>query len=854
MQKSLDRYSQKRNFALTPEPVDNKRTRSRRKPSAAPAFVVQKHAASHLHYDFRLELDGTLKSWAIPKGPCLDPTVKRLAVHVEDHPLTYADFEGHIPKGQYGAGEVIVWDRGEWEPDGDPVKSYEAGKLSFVLHGQKLAGGWSLVRTGAGKKAKKEQWLLIKKRDADARSTDSYDILEQQPESVLSGSPPEDTTASGRRRKKSPRAAGASSLPEQLSPQLATLVTAPPAGRWLYELKFDGYRILTRIADGQVRLLSRNGHDWTVRLPQQVKALEALQLDNSWLDGEVVVLNRKGLPDFQALQNAFRAHRSQDIIYYLFDAPYLKGRDLRDRPLESRRAALEDALAERPAQALRYSETLEARNYQDIYHHICEMSLEGVIGKRAGSHYRSRRSPDWIKLKCRLRQEFIIVGYTDPGGSRPGFGSLLLGVHEAVGSKQIVYAGRVGTGFSQATLKEMSTTLRKLERSRSSVANPERVPDRRGAHWVQPKLVCEVEFAQWTNEQHVRQAVFVSLRSDKPPRDVTYEHVLPASGLEPPGHTTAPPAAADSGGRKQTGERVAGIVISHPERILDPDSGMRKVDLARWYAAIADWLMPELRGRPVALLRAPEGMGGDQFFQKHLQGMAIPGIRELDPRLDPGHAPLMEIRSARALVGAVQMGAIELHTWGATKDRIERPDRIVLDLDPDPALPWSHMLEATRLLLAVLDDLQLECWLKTSGGKGMHVVVPLARHAGWTTVKAFAKSVSAFLAAELPQRFTAKMGPRNRKGKIFIDYLRNQRGASTVANYSVRARPGFPVSVPVARDELEQLEGAAQWTVENLQERLSQLATDPWQGYHNRQRLRRDMWYQLGARPPRDTA
>ncbi|QIB64188.1 DNA ligase D [Kineobactrum salinum] len=860
MEKALNRYSRKRNFEITPEPAGDAVHHRPRKDSDAPVFVVQKHAASQLHYDFRLELEGTLKSWAVPKGPSLDPAVKRLAVQVEDHPLSYASFEGHIPEGQYGAGDVIVWDQGEWEPEGDALEGYRKGRLRFSLRGRKLSGSWSLVRTGGGKKAaKKEQWLLLKKRDDAARSGDG-DILKERPESVVSGALLRDDEAvrqSPNRkspRKRKARSSRPVSIPEQFAPQLATLVTQPPPGHWRYELKFDGYRILARISAGDVRLFTRNGHDWTARFPAQSKALEALALGDSWLDGEAVVLDAKGMPDFQALQNAFRRHRSQDIVYYLFDAPFLDGEDWRNRPLEERRMALEERLQRQPAEAVRYSETLEARDYRDIYSRICDMSLEGVIGKRANSHYTSRRSPDWIKLKCRLRQEFIVLGYTDPGGSRPGFGSLLLGLHEAVGSKEILYAGRVGTGFSQAALKELSTTLRKLERKRSPVAHPEQVPDRRGVHWVQPKLVCEVEFAQWTDEKYVRQATFLSLRSDKQPREITYEPVLPASGLTSPQDQAPPPEASrskDSGRvNKKAHEQVAGIAISHPDRILDEDSGMRKVELARWYEAIADWIMPELKGRPVALLRAPEGVGGEQFFQKHMQGMAIPSLRKLDPGLDPGHAPLMEINSTRALVGAVQMGCIELHTWGATKDRIERPDRIVLDLDPDPELPWRYMIEATRLLLSVLDDLQLESWLKTSGGKGMHVIVPLARHAGWDTVKAFAKSISEFMTAELPERFTARMGPRNRRGKIFIDYLRNHRGASTVAAYSVRARPGLPVSVPIRRSELEQLSSAAQWTTGNLQQRLRQLSADPWQGYSNRQRLRQSMWRKLGAKSP----
>lgn len=806
MPKPLSEYQRKRNFKVTSEPSPSSPAR---RPASALTFVVQKHAARNLHYDFRLELDGVLKSWAVPKGPSLDPSHKRLAVHVEDHPLSYGAFEGSIPAGQYGAGDVIVWDRGIWQPHDDPHKAYAAGKLKFTLVGEKLAGDWALVRTRLKGSGDKEQWLLIKENDQQARPISDYDIVQAQPTSVLSNA------RVGQPKTRQP------TLPDQMAPQLATLVDRAPAGDWHYEIKFDGYRILARVRDGHVHLFTRNGHDWSDRLPRQVKALAALKLKDCWLDGEVVSLNRDGLPDFQGLQQAFDSGRSQDLVYYLFDAPFLHGQDQRSVALQERRAALKAALAGNQSPLLRFSEAFAA-DHHDILHSACSLGLEGVIGKRAGSPYSSTRSADWIKLKCRRRQEFVIVGYTRPQGSRSGFGALLLAVHA---DRALVYAGRVGTGFDQATLQTLYKKMQPLARQSSPLANPVTAAQARGVHWIRPQLVAEVQFAEWTREGLVRQAAFVGLRSDKPQEQIVHE----------------PPLAQS---------RVSQIRITHPERIIDPTSGTQKAQLARFYEDISEWLLPHLRHRPVALLRAPEGVDGEQFFQKHSERLAIPLITQLDQALDPGHARLMEIHNLAALIGAVQMGAIELHTWGATVDKIDTPDLFVLDLDPDPALPWKSMLEAAQLVLSVLDELGLTAYIKTSGGKGLHLIVPLARRDGWDTVKAFAKAIALFMTQQLPERFTATSGPKNRIGKIFIDYLRNGRGASTVAAYSVRARPGLPVSVPISRDELDSLHSAQQWNVTNLQARLNSLKADPWAGYANRQRLSKKMWQKLGAQPP----
>ncbi|PQZ89388.1 MULTISPECIES: DNA ligase D [Pseudomonas] len=821
MSKPLSEYHRKRDFGITGEPSGS--APAGKRTASALSFVIQKHDARNLHYDFRLELDGVLLSWAVPKGPSLDPSQKRLAVHVEDHPLDYGDFEGNIPAGQYGAGDVIVWDRGVWQPLDDPHKAYAAGKLKFTLIGEKLSGDWALVRTRLKGSGDKEQWLLIKENDPQARSSKDYDIVQAQPDSVLSDATVGKTGTRAKARKTT------AALPDQLGPQLATLVDRAPDGDWQYEIKFDGYRMLARIRDGEARLFTRNGHDWTERLPRQVKALQALKLKDSWLDGEVVSLNDDGLPDFQALQNAFDIGRSLDLVYYLFDAPFLNDEDQRQAPVEERRAALKAVVNRSKSTLLRFSEAFTA-HHQDILQSACNLALEGVIGKRLGSPYTSCRSADWIKLKCRLRQEFVIVGYTRPRGSRSGFGALLLAVNDAAG---LVYAGRVGTGFDQAALDSIHTRLKPLERKASPLSKPLTSAQARGVHWVEPTLVGEVQFAEWTREGVVRQAAFVGLRSDKPAGQIIHERPL-----------TAQPSKPATKARNN-------IAITHPDRIIDPLSGTQKQALAQFYASISEWILPFLRKRPVSLLRAPEGIEGEQFFQKHAERLAIPHIRQLDPTLDPGHARLMEIDSADALVGAVQMGSVEFHTWGATTDKIETPDLFVLDLDPDPALPWKAMVEAAQLTLSVLDELGLQAFVKTSGGKGLHLVVPLARRDGWDTVKAFAKAIAHFMTSQLPERFTATSGPRNRVGKIFVDYLRNARGASTVAAYSVRARPGLPVSVPVSREELKTLRGAQQWTVANVMARLESLKADPWEGYANRQKISKKMWDKLGAHPPK---
>lgn len=826
MSRNLDDYNRMRDFSATSEPAAGHRRGKKPAGDHALQFCIQKHDASHLHYDFRLELDGALKSWAVPKGPSLDPKVKRLAVHVEDHPLDYATFEGSIPEGHYGAGDVIVWDRGVWIPLEDPEKAYAKGKLKFELQGEKLAGVWNLVRTHMP--GKKEQWFLIKHQDGAARPQSDYDVLVAEPDSVLSERTivdkprlsakqvkPLQGPAKAPRKSASGKLTGAhkAKIPAQLKPQLATLVESAPEGDWQYEIKFDGYRIMARIDQDEVQLFTRNGHDWTHKLPKQAQALAALGLESAWLDGEMVVADADGVPDFQALQNAFDSGRSENIVYYLFDLPYLNGVDLREVPVEERRAALATVLKTHQDPLLRFSEAFD-ETPQALLNSACQMRMEGLIGKRLGSPYVSRRSSDWIKLKCKHRQEFVIVGYTDPKGARSSFGALLLGLHDR-DSGELRYAGKVGTGFNETTLKSILAQLKPLRVKKPAVANPPTGFEAKGVHWLKPSLLAEVAFAEMTQDGSVRHAVFHGLREDKPAKDITEERAKPMNTSKT--ESTAP---------SQSGLADGKVRITHPDRVIDASSGTTKMQLAEYYASVAEWILPQLKDRPVALVRAPDGIAGDLFFQKNAEHLAIPGIRTLDKELTG--QPVMLINNAEALIGAVQMSTVELHTWNATTTDLDKPDRFVLDLDPDPALPWKSMIEATALTLTVLDELGLKAFLKTSGGKGIHLVVPLTRKHGWDEVKDFSHAIVTHMAKLLPERFSAVSGPKNRVGRIFIDYLRNGLGATTICAYAARTREGLPVSVPLFREEIGEIKGADQWNVHNVHERLAEVGDEPW--------------------------
>lgn len=805
---ALQTYRAKRDFRRTGEP----RGGGQRAPAGQARFVVHKHWASSLHYDFRLELGGTLKSWAVPKGPSFDPADKRLAVQVEDHPIAYAGFEGQIPKGQYGAGKVIIWDQGHWAPVGDAAKGLRAGKLVFTLHGHKLQGKWALVRMKS-RGEKQTPWLLLKEHDEFVRPAAAFSVVDEMPDSVQPLGLP---AAPAPVAEAAPRAA----LPATLAPQLATLVAKPPAdpAAWVYEIKFDGYRLLARVQGRKVQLFTRNGNDWTHKLHALQAELQRMDLPDGWYDGEIVVLDQAGKPDFGALQQSFDAAQTAAIVYYLFDVPYCGGHDLRAQPLVARRALLQRVLAERASDTVRFSEVFDAPP-GDVVLSACKLGLEGVLAKRKDSAYLSRRADSWIKLKCSQRQEFVVAGFTDPQGTRTGLGSLLLAVHDKAG--QLVYAGNVGTGFGQGQLQALTRQLRALKTETSPLADTTGVQGR--PHWVRPALIAEVSFGAWTRSGRIRHAVFHGLRSDKPAASIVRERPAPAP------KASSKPAAAPSHALSTR------LKVSHPERVVDASTGATKLELVRYYALIGELMMAHLKHRPVSLVRAPAGIGKPLFFQKHAEVEKLPGVRQLDPQLDPEHPPMLEIATARGLLSAAQWNVVELHAMNALASDFERPDRMVFDLDPGAGVPWRQMQEGTELVHAFLQQLQLPAFLKTSGGKGLHVVVPLRKQHSWAAVKGFAQAIVQHLAATIPDRFVAKSGPRNRVGKIFIDYLRNGQGATTVSAWSARARPGLGISVPLAWDELAGLDRSDHWNIRNVQTRLD-AGNQPWAGYARKAR------------------
>ena len=858
MPDALKLYKAKRNFDITSEPLEGGTPGLE-----ALTFVIQKHWATRLHYDFRLELDGTMKSWAVPKGPSYDTHDKRMAVHVEDHPISYSDFEGTIPPKQYGAGKVIIWDKGTWTPIGDPHEGYRKGNLKFEIHGHKMHGRWVLVRM-KGRGEKQEGWLLIKENDEYARPSEEFSVVDEMPDSVKdlpmpkpargkvaalkaeaegesprrparksaaksAAKPAAKPAAKATKRTKRtapglPEGAKPAKLPEEFSPELATLVDAPPLdpAEWVFEVKFDGYRMLARVEGGEVRLITRNANDWTGKLQPLKQELERMGLPDGWYDGEIVVHDENGKPNFGLLQLAFDGVRTADIQYFLFDIPYCGGYDLRDVPLVERRAALEAILNKTKSDRVRFSGEF-GDNPEELVVAACRIGLEGVIGKRRDSRYVSRRSPEWIKLKCGLRQEFVIGGFTDPKGSRKGVGSLLLGYYDREG--KLRYAGNVGSGFNHASLMDISERLEAL-RTDESPFPPRAVPGRQH-HWVKPTLVAEVSFSEWTNTGSVRHPVFQGLRSDKPARGIRREEPRHIEDVDKPALADEPVSPPPAGLHSKLPETLR---VTNPDRVVDPSSGATKLDVIRYYALVGELMMEHLKRRPVTLVRAPAGIGAELVFQKHADVKKLPGVKQMDAALDPSNPPMLEIASVEGILSVAQWNAIEIHTQNAVAKAYEEPDRMVFDLDPGEGVEWKAMQEAAQIMRAFLDELGLPSFLKTSGGKGLHVVVPVKPEYGWDTVKAFSQAIVRHLAGTLPDRFAFKSGPKNRIGKIFIDYLRNGRGATTICAWAARARPGLGISVPLEWDELMTLKSSAQWTVMNVHTRLDK-GNDPWSGY-----------------------
>jgi bifunctional non-homologous end joining protein LigD len=809
----LSHYAKMRDFRVSPEPAP---------PDAAsvspghPGFVVQKHWASRLHYDFRLELDGVLLSWAVPKGPCYDPKQKRMAVHVEDHPVEYSAFEGTIPRKQYGAGTVIVWDRGTWEAVGNPQEGMSTGKLVFRLHGEKLAGLWELVRISKPDD-KQDQWILFKKRDEWARPLAEYDVIKALPDSVTTKplglieerEPKDARPARGSEAEIDLSAAVSAPLPAKLEPQRATLASSLPTdGDWIIESKLDGYRMLARVDEGRVGLFTSGGHDWTKRLTGLAAEVEKLPVSTAWLDGEIVVL-KNGLPDFGALQNAIDGSANQEIVYFLFDLPYFDGSDLRNVPLWARRALLSQ-LVEGEGDRIRFSQNFDAPVAQ-VFEAAAGLGLEGLMLKRRDARYESGRTQTWLKAKCRLRQELVVCGFTARGGKDGEVGSLLLGYY--VGRK-LHDAGSVGTGWDARTGRDLWVRLKPLEMDATpfdvAVSKPGRWSRRAAGseRWVQPELVVEVEFAEWTADGVVRQASFKGLRVDKPARRVVRE-----------ADETLQPAS------------LSQVKVTHPERIVDASSGVTKLDLVRYYESVAQWMLPHLKDRPLAMVRAPTGISGELFFQKHAEKTGMPGLKAHDRDLWPNHPPVLTVDTVDALMAAAQMNTIEFHTWNSTVRRIDKPDRVIFDLDPGEGVKWSQVQEAALLVQTLLMELGLEAWLKTSGGKGLHIVVPLTPRLDYQSVKSFSQAFVRHLAKTIPARFSATSGAANRIGKVYVDYLRNGKAQTTATAFSARARPGMGVSMPVSWAQLSDLKSGAHWTVQTAREYLSFQTQDPWEAY-----------------------
>ena len=832
-QKPLERYTQKRDFTRTPEPA-----------AALGAgddheFVVQMHAARRLHYDLRLELDGVLKSWAVTRGPSLTLGEKRLAVRTEDHPVKYLDFEGNIPKGEYGGGSMIVWDRGRWIPKEDPHRGLQKGHLAFFLEGTRLKGLWHLVRIKPRKGEKTEPWLLMKAEDEFARQPGEGEITEQETTSYLSGRTNAQLAAAGEvRADHAARAKVAKArkrllpdpgkvdgarkklLPAFQEPSLASLCEKPPSGpKWIHEIKHNGYRMQARIDGGEIRLLTRKGLDWVERFASIAAALKELGLSSALLDGEIVVEDGSGITSFNNLVADLKAGRQDRFRYFVFDILYCEGFDLSEAALIDRKAYLQQLLALLPATSpIRFSEHLEIDG-ATMLEHACRFGLEGIISKRKDQPYRAGRSEHWLKSKCTARQEFVILGFVPSTADSRAIGSLALGYHE---SGRLQYAGRVGTGWSISEARALYKDLDTLGIEKSPL--PVRLPAiaEKGVRWVAPRRVAEIEYRDWTDDRILRGASFKGLREDKPAEEIVLE------------------ASSDSRNKSVKAARwgeLAKVRLTHPERILWPEPGITKQGLAEFYTEIADWVLPHVTGRALSLLRCPSGTAEKCFFAKHPWA----GLDENVGRVDVGEKePMMVIEGLPGLLNMVQAGVVELHPWGSRVEALEKPDRLIFDLDPGEDVPWSATIAAAHDVRARLDALGLSSFLKTSGGKGLHVVVPLTPSADWDAAKAFTEEVATRMAKDHPDKYVATLSKRARAGRIFVDYLRNGRGATAVAPYSTRAHPQATVSTPIAWDEISEDLKADHFTVDNIGHRLRFLQSDPWDGFFKlRQKLPR---------------
>jgi bifunctional non-homologous end joining protein LigD len=817
----IETYNRKRDFAKTKEP------RGRKLKGKGDSFVVQKHAASRLHWDFRLELDGVLKSWAVPKGPSLDPGENRLAMRTEDHPLDYGDFEGTIPKGEYGGGTVMLWDQGRWIPDPrkDPSKTIEEGHLHFTLEGERMKGEWVMFRLKPKPGEKAEPWMLKKVTDEFAEPEDGDALVDDCVTSVTTGrtmaeiASGEDVWRSNRGGQKGGRGKRKASKapPAFREPQLATLVDeVPPGDGWIHEYKYDGYRLLLAVGDGVATAWTRNGKDWSDKFKALVKAAERLPA-GCLIDGEAVALDDKGRPSFQLLQSTLKEQRGANLVFYAFDLLVDRGKDIRKLPNIERKDRLA-ALLESVPRPILYGDHVIGRG-EELFREICKAGGEGIVSKKASAPYSGTRTRNWLKVKCIERQEFVIVGWSE-SDKRRGFRSLLLAAHD---HRKLSYVGKVGTGFNAKLIDDLMERMEPLEIDKAPLEVPR--ADRKGAHWLKPQLVAEIAFSEFTDDGILRHPSFIALREDKPAAQIVREvpKHLTTSEKKPVKRSKAKaaPTAADFG-----------IEISSPERVIFPELGLTKKDLADYYATIEPLMMVDAADRPMTLIRCPGGRTGECFFQKHDKGTFGPHVKQIPIEEKDGHTEdYLYFDDIQGLLACVQMGTIEFHGWGSKVDKVEYPDRLVFDLDPDVGLDFGNVKEAAALLRELLKGLGLESFPLLSGGKGVHVVVPLDASENWPTVKSFAERFSRAIAEAEPQMFTANIRKEQRKGRIFLDWLRNQRGATAVMPYSARAREGAPVSAPISWDELDQYDGGNHFSIRDADELLKRAKSKALKGW-----------------------
>ncbi len=851
-----------RDFGVTEEPRGAARKPKSQARDGLP-FVIQKHAATRLHYDFRLGWDGVLKSWAVTKGPSYNPADKRLAVQVEDHPWEYRDFEGIIPKGQYGGGTVMVWDKGFWLPHDDVDQGLKGGHLKFELHGQKLLGDWVLVRMhGRNDRPDKPNWLLIKEKDKFAREASSAPITDEAPNSAASGRTMEQIAARKDRvwnsKDSSSNAAQSTGesktsqhpkiqkplarkpiaevrklpvkkFPGFISPQLAQSTTAAPGGEdWIHELKLDGYRIQIQVQsderrgskDHSVKLLTRKGLDWSARMPDIASAARQLPVKNAILDGEAVVLDDRGVSNFSELQAAFQRDRHSYITYYAFDLLYLDGHDLRDLPLFRRRSILEKLLIGTEGTPLKMSEGIEGKGAV-VFEKACVLGAEGIVSKLATSKYTSGRAGTWLKIKCHLEQEFVIGGFTLPSKGTVGVGALLLGYYQA---GKLIYAGRTGTGFTQSTHRSLRASFDMLSSKQSPFVDVPREMQR-GAHWLKPQLVAQVVFSTWTRDTLVRQAAFKGLREDKPADEVTRETAILPESRE--SAKTGKQSSQDLPRKGKTA--MQDVALTHPEKVLDAESGLTKLALAEYFEAVSDNMLPHVADRPLSVVRCPDGNRKPCFFQKHVGMGTAHGVKSVTIRNRKSGAKeeFLTVDSVTGLIGLAQMGVLEIHTWGARNESVDHPDRIVFDLDPDPSIDWETLAATAQEFKKRLSKVGLKSFLKTTGGKGLHVVAPIRPEHEWPTIKQFAHELVLQFEREQPGLYITKMSLAARKNRIFLDYLRNDREATSVAPYSPRARSGAPVAMPLRWDELK-LSNMPKFHISDFDKWSGRLRRDPW--------------------------